>query len=46
LVRILTGEICWADLNPVRCRGQAGLRPVLILSHDQFDGKSETAASR
>ena len=31
------------DLNPVRGREQAGLRPVLILSHDLFNRKSETA---
>jgi mRNA interferase MazF len=30
-------------LNPVRGREQAGLRPVLILSHDLFNRKSETA---
>jgi mRNA interferase MazF len=29
-------------LNPVRGREQAGLRPVLILSHDLFNRKSET----
>jgi mRNA interferase MazF len=29
-------------LNPVRGREQAGLRPVLILSHDLFNTKSET----
>jgi mRNA interferase MazF len=42
LVRILRGEIYWADLNPVRGREQAGLRPVLILSQDLFNRKSET----
>jgi mRNA interferase MazF len=42
LARILRGEIYWADLNPVRGREQAGLRPVLILSHDLFNRKSET----
>ena len=40
--RILRGEIYWADLNPVRGREQAGLRPVLILSHDLFNSRSET----
>jgi len=29
-------------LNPVRGREQAGIRPVLILSHDLFNRKSET----
>ena len=42
MVRILRGEIYWADLNPVRGREQAGLRPVLILSQDLFNRKSET----
>jgi len=39
---ILRGEIYWADLNPVRGREQAGLRPVLVLSHDIFNRRSET----
>ena len=43
MARILRGEIYWADLNPVRGRKRAGLRPVLILSHDVFNRKSETA---
>jgi mRNA interferase MazF len=38
----LRGEIYWADLNPVRGREQVGLRPVLILSNDLFNRKSET----
>ena len=42
MARILRGEIYWADLNPVQRREQAGLRPVLILSHDLFNSKSET----
>ena len=42
MARILRGEIWWADLNPVRGREQAGLRPVLILSNDLFNRKSET----
>ena len=39
---ILRGEVYWADLNPLRGREQAGSRPVLILSHDLFNKKSET----
>lgn len=39
---ILRGEIRWADLNPLRGREQAGLRPVLILSHDIFNARSGT----
>lgn len=42
MARILRGELYWAGLNPVRGRERAGLRPVLILSHDLFNGKSGT----
>ena len=40
MARILRGDIRWADLNPVRGRKQAGLRPVLVLSHDVFNERS------
>jgi mRNA interferase MazF len=39
---ILRGEIYWADLNPVRGREQAALRPVLVLSQDIFNRRSGT----
>jgi mRNA interferase MazF len=39
---VLRGEIYWADLAPVRGREQGGVRPVLILSHDIFNQRSET----
>ena len=39
---ILRGEIYWADLNPVRGHGQAGMRPVVILSNDLFNRHSGT----
>jgi len=42
MARILRGEVRWADLNPVRCHEQAGLRPVLIVSHDVFNERSGT----
>jgi len=42
VARILRGEIRWADLNPVRGREQAGLRPALVLSHDVFNERSGT----
>ena len=42
MARILRGEIYRADLNPVRGREQAGLRPVLVLSHDVFNERSGT----
>jgi mRNA interferase MazF len=40
MARILRGEIRWADLNPTRGREPAGLRPVLVLSHDIFNERS------
>ena len=40
MARILRGEIRWADLNPVRGREQAGLRPVLVMSQDVFNERS------
>ena len=42
MAQILRGEIRWADLNPVRGRERAGLRPVLILSQDIFNERSGT----
>jgi mRNA interferase MazF len=39
---ILRGEIRWADLNPVKGKEQAGLRPVVILSQDVFNERSGT----
>jgi mRNA interferase MazF len=39
---ILRGEIRWADLNPTRSSEPAGLRPVLVLSHDIFNQRSGT----
>lgn len=42
MARILRGEIRWADLNPVRGNEWAGLRPVLVLSHDVFNERSRT----
>ena len=42
MARILRGDIRWADLNPLRGREQAGRRPVLILSQDIFNERSDT----
>src|SRR5579872_3217862 len=42
MAAILRGDVVWADLNPVRGREQAGLRPVLVLSNDLFNARSET----
>lgn len=41
-MRIRRGEIRWAELDPVRGHEQAGRRPVLILSHDVFNDRSQT----
>jgi len=42
VARILRGEIRWADLNPTKGKEQAGVRPVLVLSHDVFNARSGT----
>jgi mRNA interferase MazF len=42
MARILRGEIRWADLNPARGHEQAGVRPVLVISHDVFNQRSGT----
>jgi mRNA interferase MazF len=42
VAEILRGEIHWADLNPVKGKEQAGLRPVVILSQDIFNERSGT----
>lgn len=42
MARILRGDIFWANLNPTIGHEQAGLRPVLILSHDIFNKHSGT----
>ncbi len=42
MARLLRGDIYWADLNPVKGHEQAGLRPVLILSHELFNDRSGT----
>jgi len=39
---ILRGDVYWADLDPVRGREQAGLRPVLILTNELFNRRSGT----
>lgn len=42
MARVLRGEVYWADLNPVRGREQAGLRPVLVISHEPLNRYSGT----
>ena len=42
MARILRGDIRWADINSTKGNEQAGIRPVLILSHDVFNERSGT----
>jgi len=42
VARILRGDIWWADLNPVRGHEQAGVRPVLVISENEFNRNSGT----
>jgi mRNA interferase MazF len=42
MARILRGDILWAELNPRVGHEQAGLRPVVVLSHDVFNDRSGT----
>ena len=42
MARILRGEVYWADFNPVRGRERAGLRPVLVISHEALNRYSGT----
>lgn len=42
MAHILRGEIWWADLNVVRGRERAGVRPVLVISHDLLNQRSGT----
>ena len=42
MARVLSGNIHWADLNPVIGSEQGGSRPVLILSQNVFNERSGT----
>lgn len=42
MVRILKGDVMWANLDPTQGHEQSGRRPVLILSHPVFNEKSGT----
>jgi len=45
MASILRGEVHWADLSPTRGREQGGLRPVLVISHDELSRSSETVVA-
>ena len=42
MARVLRGDVVWAELSPTVGKEQAGLRPVVILSHDVFNERSGT----
>ncbi|MDZ7845243.1 MAG: type II toxin-antitoxin system PemK/MazF family toxin [Anaerolineales bacterium] len=42
MARILRGDVYWADLNPVKGHEQAGVRPVVVISHHIFNERSGT----
>lgn len=42
MARILRGDVIWADLSPTKGKEQSGSRPVLVLSQEVFNRKSET----
>ncbi|HEX7410479.1 MAG TPA: type II toxin-antitoxin system PemK/MazF family toxin [Candidatus Binatia bacterium] len=42
MARILRGDLVCADLTPGRGHEQAGMRPVVVLSHDVFNERSGT----
>ena len=42
MARVLRGDVVWAELSPTVGREQAGLRPVVILSHNVFNERSGT----
>lgn len=42
MAAVLRGEVVWADLDPTRGHEQAGVRPVVVLSHDVFNERSGT----
>ncbi|MBI4353277.1 MAG: type II toxin-antitoxin system PemK/MazF family toxin [Candidatus Omnitrophica bacterium] len=42
MAAILRGDILWANLDPAMGHEQAGQRPVVILSHEEFNERSGT----
>ena len=42
MARVLKGDLFWADLEPTRGREQAGKRPVLVLSGEVFNDRTQT----
>jgi len=42
MAAVLRGDVRWAALDPVRGSEQDGRRPVLVLSDDLFNARSQT----
>jgi mRNA interferase MazF len=42
MAAVLRGDVRWAALDPVRGSEQGGRRPVLVLSDDLFNERSQT----
>jgi|GEM_PF-131507 mRNA interferase MazF len=42
MARTLKGDIIWANLSPTIGHGQAGMRTILVLSHEVFNKYSGT----
>ena len=42
MARVLRGELYWANLGVTVGHEQAGVRPVLVVSHDVFNERSGT----
>jgi mRNA interferase MazF len=42
MAQVLRGDVVWAGLEPVRRREQGGRRPVVVISHDEFNARSGT----
>ena len=42
MAAVLRGDVVWADLNPGIGREQTGQRPVVVISDDVFNERSET----
>ena len=42
MARILRGDVVWADLNAVQSHERGDRRPVVVVSEDVFNARSET----
>ena len=42
MARVLKGDLFWADLEPTRGREQAGKRPIVVLTGEAFNDRTQT----